>query len=109
MISNISTVEALAKNASAKREGRKPKFYSYSKIVEFISKYKNDADIVVVGIEEDWNWTAERVWDCQNGLRLKDEDVVEIAGIGGSSWGTPTAIAMSNGKVFAKESVWVEG
>jgi hypothetical protein len=123
MLTNTKTEEAFAKNMAARIQGRKFKYYSYDKILEFIKRYKDNADRILVGIEEDWNWTAECVWTPQS-IRIYDSkelaekagdkyaphregDIVGIAGIPGSNWGTPTAAVYKGGKIIVEEPVWV--
>lgn len=98
------------------------KRYSYKKIIDFISRHKESADKIRVGMNEDWSWTACEVWNShgfkiyaskEEATKLEDshaphridEDGVIIAGIDLSRWATPTAIAYKDGKKIASEEV----
>jgi hypothetical protein len=99
------------------------KYYSYNKIVDFISRYKDKAAYIRVGMSEDWGWTACRVWDKhgfkiyaskEEASKIQDsfaphrigEDGVLMEGIDGSRWDTPIAIAYGNeGNIIAEEEV----
>ena len=101
------------------------KRYSYKKIIDFISRYKESADKIRVGMKEDWSWTACEVWNT-NGFKIYaskeeatkledshaphriDEDGVVMAGIDLSRWATPIAIAYENGKKIAETEVFEE-
>jgi hypothetical protein len=64
------------------------KYYDIKEIKENID---NAVDIkaAVLGIKEDWAWTSEVIYE--KGKYLIDlVDELTIAGIPGSSWGTPT-------------------
>lgn len=98
--------------------------YSYKKIVDFISRHKDKAIYVRVGMAEDWEWTNCKVWD-KHGFRIyasKDEakkleddfapyrigeDRVHVAGIDGSQWALPSAVAYAeHGEIIAEEKVY---
>lgn len=94
--------------------------YSFKKIMAFIEKHKDECDDILVGMKEDWSWTADHVWkDGKVNIRDKweegyygpfrvDEDGVQIAGISGSCWATPVAKALKNEEVLYAEEVGQE-
>lgn len=100
--------------------------YSYKKIVDFISRYKESAAKIKVGMKEDWSWTSCVVWNehgfkiyasKDEAMKLKDafapyrigEDRVNMSGIDSSTWATPTAIAYAkDGEIIAEEEVFEE-
>lgn len=68
------------------------KYYSKKIITDFIEAYKQEIQSVDVGMDEDWFWTAETVWNVEVGYyncMITDNDNITIAGIGGSRWATP--------------------
>lgn len=93
------------------------KMYSFKKIMDFIEKHKDECDTILVGMSEDWNWTSATVWKVGKLMiqekRPKDyfgpsrvgEDGVHIAGIEGSRWATPWAIALKYDEVMYEEEV----
>lgn len=102
------------------------KRYSYKKIIDFISRHKESAAKVKVGMKEDWRWTSCTVWNergfkiyasKEEAKKLDDafaphrtgEDRVHLSGINGSTWATPTAIAYAkDGEIIAEEEVFEE-
>jgi hypothetical protein len=94
--------------------------YSFKKIMAFIEKHKDECDTILVGMKEDWDWTAKGVWkDGEVYIREKreegyygplrvGEDSVEIAGICGSTWATPVAIALKDEEELYEEEVGQE-
>lgn len=66
------------------------KYYDYKKARDIISAMQEDIDTATLGMDGDWFWTAERIFE--NGrtiVNLFNEDLV-LAGINGSYWATPT-------------------
>lgn len=65
------------------------KKYNWNKVEMYIDKYKDQglksADL---GMREDWWWTAEEVWNSEDGFL--DNFKGEIGGIIGSTWATPS-------------------
>ena len=55
---------------------------------EIILNKQNQLAEAALGIQEDWFWTGEQVWE--NGEFIEDlDEIEEVAGINGSRWGTP--------------------
>jgi hypothetical protein len=70
------------------------KYYDYKKAKKTIESYLKDNRgygkllNASLGMEEDWNWTGETIW--QNGKYLvKLTDKTNISGINRSYWATP--------------------
>jgi hypothetical protein len=94
--------------------------YSFKKIMAFIEKHKDECDTIRVGMEEDWDWTADNVWkDGKVQIREKreagyygpfrvGEDSVKIAGICGSTWATPVAKSFKDKEELYEEEVGQE-
>lgn len=101
--------------------------YSYKKIVDFISRHKDKAAYIRVGMSEDWGWTNYTVWIKDGGFKIYaskdeasklenrfaphriDEDGVYLVGIDGSHWATPTAKAYDkDDEIIAEEEVYKE-
>lgn len=63
------------------------KIYDFKNVKKIIEEKKINIDYVQLGMEEDWGWTNETVFE--NG---EYEDCLgneNIAGISGSTWATP--------------------
>lgn len=70
------------------------KYYDGKKIQEYIRTHSDELVSVEIGMLEDWGWTAKEVW--RNGEFLRkdlNERHIEVAGIDGSYWATPTLFA----------------
>lgn len=64
------------------------KKYDFAKASELIEAEKESLAEAVLGMHEDWFWTAETIWE--NGkYAVNLATVTEIGGISGSSWATP--------------------
>lgn len=64
------------------------KKYDFAKARDFIEAEKEILAEAVLGMHEDWYWTAEAVW--KNGkYAVNLATVTRIAGISGSPWATP--------------------
>ena len=65
------------------------RYYDYDKAKEIIKKYKSKGLISAsLGMMEDWNWTAETIWQSGKYTRRFNKNT-EIAGINKSYWATP--------------------
>jgi hypothetical protein len=63
--------------------------YDFKKAKDLIEAERENIKSALLGMREDWSWTAETVFE--DGEYRVDLDTVEkIAGIDGSSWATPT-------------------
>lgn len=67
------------------------KYYSKKIIQDYIEAHKDRLTYVEVGMEEDWFWTSEEVWDMETGYHLSasSDDKIQVAGISSSYWATP--------------------
>lgn len=64
------------------------KVYDFAKAKQIIEDHKKSLAEASLGIQEDWFWTAETVYEEGEFTQELDE-IESIAGIPGSSWGTP--------------------
>lgn len=73
--------------------------YDTKFIKNYIEKHKGEIDCVFCGMEEDWDWTEQCVYEngeFSNEFDWKSTSIV-VAGIGGSTWATPVM------RVFLKD------
>ena len=64
------------------------KHYDYNKAKEIINNHLDGLKEVSLGMEEDWFWTGETIWE--DGLYKNElNDEILIGGINGSNWATP--------------------
>lgn len=71
------------------------KEYDYLKAKQIIEENKDNLKSVLLGMHEDWYWTADIIWENDKYVsEFPTEDSefenYEIGGIKGSSWATPT-------------------
>ncbi|UFT98126.1 hypothetical protein KO561_13030 [Radiobacillus kanasensis] len=65
------------------------KLYDFEKAKQIIGE-KSDAIVSAsLGMQEDWFWTAEEVFNKEDGFLIDLDEVTKIAGIDGSDWATP--------------------
>lgn len=67
------------------------KKYDTAFIKKYIKEREDKIEFVVCGMKEDWNWTAETVFQDGDFEREYDWDSksIVVAGIPGSTWATP--------------------
>jgi hypothetical protein len=65
------------------------KSYDFQKAKLLIEQERDQIQEASLGMYEDWFWTAEEVFNDQEGFVRDLETVDSIAGISGSSWATP--------------------
>jgi hypothetical protein len=65
------------------------KNYDFKKAKQLILENQENLKSAALGMHEDWFWTADTIWEDKKFIIDLDE-VTSIAGIGGSSWATPT-------------------
>lgn len=71
------------------------KRYDFPKIHQFIEARKQSIKEAVLGMREDWFWTAETVFEGGDyKIDLLDAGT-KIGGITGSLWATPTLLILS--------------
>jgi hypothetical protein len=77
------------------------KYYDYKKARDIISAMQDDIDTAALGMEEDWFWTAQTIFEHGKTIvNLFNKDLV-LAGINGSYWATPTLkITLKSGKTY---------
>jgi hypothetical protein len=65
------------------------KHYDYEKSKSIIKENKSKGLVEAsLGMQEDWYWTAETIWNDGKYVRVLKENT-KIAGIDGSTWATP--------------------
>lgn len=65
------------------------KCYDAQKIKNFIESKQDDIDNVDCGMQEDWFWTAQTVYENGDYNVDLSGKTVDIAGIRSSTWATP--------------------
>lgn len=65
------------------------KYYNPKLIKQFIDEHKDTVATVSVGMEEDWFWTAETIFEDGETSTDLSGDSLRVAGITGSTWATP--------------------
>lgn len=65
------------------------KIYDYAKAKRLIEEAGEKLQSASLGMHEDWFWTADEIW-ADGTYKMELSDDVEIGGIKGSSWATPT-------------------
>ena len=66
------------------------KKYDYTKALAKIEEQKDTIASASLGMSEDWFWTGEEVFDGTDFVKDLTAPDLEIAGISGSHWATPT-------------------
>ena len=66
------------------------KYYDYKKAKKIVEEEKNEIQEAVLGMEEDWFWTAETIFENGEYKKDLDDQCLCLGGINGSSWATPT-------------------
>ena len=65
------------------------KYYDFKKVYKFIETNKKDISTVDIGMDEDWFWTGNTVFeDGEYKINLRAKGL-KVGGINGSSWATP--------------------
>ncbi len=75
------------------------KYYDALKAREYIKAREQEIDSADLGMQEDWSWTAETIFE--NGMFMVEleEKEIEVAGITGSYWATPVLhVSYKDGK-----------
>lgn len=76
------------------------KNYDYLKAKKLIEENKDKISEAILGMSEDWFWTAETVFENGNFVIDLEEKGLCIAGISGSYWATPIIeLVFKNGSV----------
>lgn len=69
---------------------RKRKLYDFAKAKQMIEERKESLQSASLGMHEDWFWTAETIFEEGEFKKDLDDKNLEIGGITGSHWATPT-------------------
>ena len=64
--------------------------YDFKRAKKLIENNKHNLKSAVLGMDEDWFWTATEIWNEKEGYLVDLNTVETIAGISGSYWATPT-------------------
>lgn len=64
------------------------KIYNIKKAKQFIKDHKSEIIRVSLGMQEDWNWTAEVIWGDGKYTQKIDKNS-SFGSITGSTWATP--------------------
>jgi hypothetical protein len=64
--------------------------YDFKAAKKYIQMHSELIESASLGMHEDWWWTAETVYEDGKFKVDLDEDGLDIAGISGSQWATPT-------------------
>ena len=86
------------------------KYYNPKFIKQYIAQHQSEIEEVELGMDEDWSWTAETIFERGKFSRHHNlgGDRVEVAGIVGSVWATPImAVTFKDGHVERVEC-WVD-
>lgn len=65
------------------------KYYDFKNISKYIKMRSDLIESVMLGMHEDWCWTAEIVYEEGHFTKELDKEGICIAGIEGSTWATP--------------------
>ena len=68
------------------------KKYDFKKAKQLIEEKKSEIESASLGMEGDWLWTAETVYEKEKGFVINLDTVEVIAGISESDWATPTLV-----------------
>ena len=77
--------------------------YDYASAKRYIQMHADQIEVALLGMEEDWFWTAEEVF--MDGRFIIDLETpnLEIVGIDSSFWATPTLqVNFKDGRVVTK-------
>ena len=66
------------------------KKYDFKNVKKFCQKYSDHIDSVQLGMQEDWYWTAETIYEEGTFKVNLDDKNLDIAGIFSSDWATPS-------------------
>ena len=84
------------------------KYYDGKKIKEYIRTHSDGLVAVEIGMGEDWGWTADEVWSNGEFKKNLDKRFIEVMGITGSYWATPTLYAIFDDGRTERISVYWE-
>lgn len=89
------------------------KLYDFKKAKHLIEREKatvgQELVSVDLGMQEDWFWTAQEVWNQKEGDQIDFNTKNWIGGIDGSSWATPTIKFCYSDEKTKTLPCWMEG
>ncbi len=68
------------------------KKYDFKSVQKYIQAHSDYIDEVYLGMQEDWFWTAEPVYENNKFTLELDKADLLIGGLSGSSWATPVMV-----------------
>lgn len=75
------------------------KYYDYQKAKNYIEQHKDEIEEASLGMDEDWLWTAETIFEDGKFTVDLDDENLTIKYIDGSYWATPTLeVRFKNGE-----------
>lgn len=69
------------------------KSYDLKAIKRYCQMHSDVISAVSIGMQEDWFWTAECIYEQDHFIADLDDKELKIGGISGSDWATPTMCA----------------
>ena len=88
------------------------KYYNPKFIKQYIEQHRAEIEEVELGMDEDWFWTAETIFEDgeYSSRRSLDGNRITVAGIDGSVWATPImAVTFKDGRVERVECWTADG
>jgi hypothetical protein len=86
------------------------KRYDKKAILKFTEANKDDIKKVYAGMAEDWKWTYATMYNADEDYiypdLLTDEEYLEICGINGSIWATPTLVVVWRNNTITKHDCY---
>src|SRR5690349_11197718 len=64
------------------------RYYDFQKAKNYIQDRIESVDIAYLSMVEDWNWTADRIFDLGE-FTVDMNTVTQLLGLDGSTWATP--------------------
>lgn len=78
--------------------------YDFAAAKRFVQMHADKIDTALLGMSEDWFWTAETIFEDGKFILDLDDEATEIGGIKGSYWATPLLeVEMRDGSVVRRE------
>lgn len=88
------------------------KVYDFEQARKKIEELKKAKELKItsayLAISEDYSWTAEEVWNADEGYLMDLQKQIYVAGIAGSYWGTPVLQTYFEDGSFNKVAVFKE-
>lgn len=78
--------------------------YDFKSAKQYIEMHRDQIESALMGMHEDWFWTAETIFGDGEFKKDLDAEGLELGGISGSAWATPTLeIQFKNGMQERKD------